>query len=478
MFNQESLLTFILLFQPILSLIIITSKNFSEFESLKIAYNQSLINFAHSTLLQHYFDFNNSNYQFLFSIKGHLFGIDGISIWLIWLTNLLMPILYQQSYKSTTIWVKRYIINQIQLNFLSIFVFLIQDIVFFFISFEAILIPMFYLIGFFGSRNKKLSAVYQFFQYTLLGSLFLFIGMTILYINTGSTDYQIILSNTFNLETQKILFLCFFISFAIKVPMLPFHIWLPLAHTEGNTTASVILAAIQLKQGTYGLLRFNLPLFPEATEYFQPFIILQAIQSIIYSCISALSLIDLKQVIAYSSIAHMNVTIIGLFSNNIHGLTGSYCYSISHGLVSAGQFQLVGIQYDRYHTRTIKYYRGLVLIMPMYITIFLIFTLSNQSFPGTFGFVSEFQIYYGSIFMNPIVTIFMVTVSFLQPIYFLWTFHKISYGTFSNYIPTLYTDITTKEINLLMPLLFWIIYLGINPSYIIGSIQYTLYNLL
>lgn len=357
-------------------------------------------------------------------------------------------------------------------------VFLALDLIYFFISFEAVLLPMFYQIGFFGSRNKKLSALIQFFLYTLFGSLFLFISIIFLYFISGTTEYPLLLSLNLDKSLQYILWLGFFISFAIKIPMIPFHIWLPLAHTEGNTSASVILAAILQKLGIYGFLRFSIPLFPEASQYFLPLITLLAIIGIIYSCISALSLIDLKQIIAYSSIAHMNITIIGIFSNNIHSLIGSYCYSISHGLVSGGLFLLVGLLYDRYHTRTLKYYRGLTYIMPIYITLFFIFNLSNLSQPGTFGFISEFLIYYGSIFLNPIITIFITLISFQLPIYFLWNYHKIAYGKFSNYLPILYNDITRKEIHLFLPLLFFIIYLGINPIFIIDNIQISLYNIL
>lgn len=463
---------------PLLTLFCLLIFNLSAFDAWKLSFYISLFNLVHSTQLLNYFDNTFTGYQFLISIKGHLQGIDGISLWLIWLTNLQMPILYLQSYKSVKIMQKQFLYSLILLNLLSLLVFLVLDLVLFFISFEAILIPMFYLIGYYGSRNKKLSAQYQFFLYTLFGSLFLFIAITLLYVYSGTTDYLLIVTNTYDRSTQLILFLCFFISFAIKIPITPFHIWLPLAHTEGNTTASVILAAILLKLGTYGLLRFNIPLFPEACEYFQPLVILQCIISIVYSCVSALSLIDQKQVIAYSSIAHMNVSIIGLFSNNQHGLQGSYSYSISHGLVSGGQFILVGMIYDRYHTRTLKYYRGLVLIMPMYVTLFLVFSQANLSFPGTFGFISEFQIYYGSQQMNPIVTIFISSVSFLQPIYFQWTYHKIAYGSFSNYQPVSHSDITRKEINLLLPLQFWIVYLGIYPNIITDNLLYSLFNVL
>ncbi len=446
--------------------------------SIRVSFNLSILNFIHSTIQLYLFDPLNPGFQFISTINGNMIGIDGISIWLIWLTNQLLPISLQQSYKSITIMTKKFLYCILLINFWSLMVFLVLDLIYFFISFEAVLQPMFFLIGYFGSRNKKLSALYQFFLYTLFGSYFLFVSIAFLYFVSGTTEYPILLSLELDRTTQYILWQGFFISFAIKVPMVPFHIWLPLAHTEGNTTASVILAAILLKLGTYGFLRFSLPLFPEACEFFLPLVTLLAILGIIYSCISALSLIDLKQVIAYSSIAHMNITIIGIFSNNIHGLVGSYCYSISHGLVSGGLFMLVGVQYDRYHTRTLKYYRGQTFIMPIYITLFLIFTLSNLSLPGTFGFASEFLIYYGSVFLNPIVTVIITLISFQLPIYFLWAYHKMAYGTFSNHLPVQYDDVTRKEIHLFMPLLFFIVYLGLNPYQIIDSIQVSLYNIL
>jgi proton-translocating NADH-quinone oxidoreductase chain M len=256
--------------------------------------------------------------------------------------------------------------------------------------------------------------------------------------------------------------------------MFPFHIWLPLAHTEGNTTASIILAAILLKLGSYGFIRFLLPLFPDASLFFSPLVLILAILSIIYSCLAALSLIDLKQIIAYSSIAHMNVSIIGIFSNNIHGLLGSYIYSISHGLISTGLFLLLGLLYDRYHTRNFIYYRGLILFMPIFTFFLLLFSLFNISIPGTSGFISEFLIYYGSLIKNPIITIIITLVSFFLPLYFIYTFHKISYGQLSIYLPTLFNDITIKEFNLFIPLIFWIFYIGLNPSLIINTIELSL----
>lgn len=221
---------------------------------------------------------------------------------------------------------------------------------------------------------------------------------------------------------------------------------------------------------TYGFMRYSLPLFPMASEYFLPLILMLAIISVIYSCITALSLIDLKQIVAYSSIAHMNVGVIGIFSNDLHGISGAFLYSIAHGCVSGGLFLLVGMIYDRYHTRTIKYYRGLVLFMPIYIVLLLLFSLSNLSFPLSLGFIAEFMIYISTIEISPIITILVSTVSVLLPIYFIWTSQRISFGSLSNYLPTLYQDINIKEFHQLFPLLFLTIFFGINPSLILESI--------
>jgi NADH:ubiquinone oxidoreductase subunit 4 (subunit M) len=229
--------------------------------------------------------------------------------------------------------------------------------------------------------------------------------------------------------------------------MIPFHIWLPLAHTEGNTSASIILAALILKIGTYGIMRFLLPFFPFAFKFLFPFLTTLALIGIIYSCISAFSLIDLKQVIAYSSIAHMNVGILGLISNSIYGIVGNYIYGISHGLISTGCFILVGILYERFHTRTIKYYRGLAIVFPLFSLFYLLFSLANISFPGTSGFLSEILIYLSLIIKtsNIYIGLFIASVSFLLPIYFMKTLHQIIYGRISNYIPIIPMDLTIKE---------------------------------
>jgi proton-translocating NADH-quinone oxidoreductase chain M len=311
-----------------------------------------------------------------------------------------------------------------------------------------------------------------------MGSLFLLLAIIVLIIQTGTTDYQVLLTIPFNTTQQTYLWFAFFIALAVKMPMIPFHIWLPQAHTEAPTGGSVILAAILLKLGTFGFLRYSIPLFPEASAYFTPLVCVLAIIGVLYSCISALSLIDLKQIIAYSSIAHMNVSMIGLFSNDLNGLSGCYLYSISHGFISAGLFLLVGVLYDRYHTRTLKYYRGLVLIMPLYILIFFIFTLMNISFPGTLSFIAEMFIYISALTISPFVVLLVSLVSIFLPIYLIWTYHKIAYGSLSNYLYSIYQDITIKEFHLFLPLFFLTLFYGIFPHLILNTIELPLLAIL
>lgn len=467
---------FLLLLFPLISILFIYL--FNQSKCYHIALNFSILNFLHISYIIHLFDSLTSNFQFQLFTTYITLGIDGISLWLIWLINILMIILILYSWKNIKINIKLFLYNLFLINLFSIAVFLVLDILFFFICFEFILIPMFYFIGFFGSRNKKFAALYQLILYTIFSSLPLIINIIILYNLTGTTDYQILLTIPMSINIQYLLWIGFFISFAIKIPIFPFHIWLPLVHTEGNTIASIILAAILLKLGSYGLLRFLLPLFPDANLFFFPFILILAILSIIYSCLAALSLIDLKQIIAYSSIAHMNISLIGILTNNLNGLLGCYIYNISHGLISTGLFLLIGLLYDRYHTKNFIYYRGLIMIMPLFSILLLLFSLFNISFPGTSGFISEFLIYYGSIIYNPLITIIISLVSFFLPLYFISIYHKITYGQLSIYLPILYSDISIKEINLFLPLIFWIIYIGLHPSLIINTIELSLNSIL
>lgn len=260
--------------------------------------------------------------------------------------------------------------------------------------------------------------------------------------------------------------------------MAPFHIWLPYVHTEAPTSGSVLLAALLLKLGTYGILRFCIPLFPIATLYYSPLIWVLSIISILYSCIVALSLIDLKQIIAYSSIAHMNLCLIGLFSNDLYGLQGAYFASISHGFISSALFFIVGFLYDRFHTRILKYFRGLVLFLPLIITFLFIFILSNSGFPGSAGFIGELFIYLSTLNLNPLLSLLVTLLAILLPIYTIWTFNKISFGRISNYFPYLSQDLTFKEFHILLPLLIASIYFGLQPNLILDTLLLPLTALL
>ena len=276
------------------------------------------------------------------------------------------------------------------LEFFLLQVFCVLDIFLFYIFFESVLLPMFLIIGVWGSRKRKIKAAYQFFLYTLIGSLFTLLAILTIYFETGTTDLQTLWNFTFSFERQVVLWIAFFLSFAIKIPMIPFHIWLPEAHSEAPTAGSIILAGILLKLGGYGFLRFSLPLLPEASVYFTPFVYILSLAAIIYASLTTIRQIDLKKIIAYSSISHMGVVTLGLFSYNLEGLEGSLFLMLSHGLVSSALFFCIGILYERYHTRILKYYSGLVYVMPLFVTYFLFLTFIKCIFKFAIFAVSSY----------------------------------------------------------------------------------------
>jgi proton-translocating NADH-quinone oxidoreductase chain M len=305
-------------------------------------------------------------FDWLPSSNLHLFlGIDGISLFFIILSTFLVSICILNSWSSVAIYEKEYYLCFLLILVFLIFVFSVLDVLVFYIFFESILIPMFIIIGVWGSRTRKIKAAYQFFLYTLVGSVLMLLAIFLIYFETGTTDFQLLLNFHFSEKKQLVLWLAFFASFAIKVPMIPFHIWLPEAHVEAPTAGSVILAGILLKMGTYGLLRFSLSLFPIACVYFSPFVYLLSVIAVIYTSCSTLRQIDLKKIIAYSSVAHMGFVTIGIFSCNICGVEGSLLIMLSHGFISSGLFLCIGVLYDRHHTRLIKYYAGVARVMPM-----------------------------------------------------------------------------------------------------------------
>ena len=456
---------------PILNILAIWLACTKTREVIYVSLAFSIIQLIQTLIIMAWFDPASGGIQFIFLGK---LGIDGISQWLVWLVSMLMPIVILSTWKtipgikgnkkellSTSKWFQTLLVL---IGFWSIAVFTVLDLLLFYISFEGVLIPMYFQITFYGSRNRKMHASYQFFIYTLFGSQFLFLAQLLLYLETGTTDYQTLLTTPINQDKQYLLWQAFFICFAVKVPVYPFHIWLQTTHVEAPTPASVILAAIQLKLGTYGFLRYSIPLFPHATIFFRPLVMILCTISVLYSCIAALSQIDLKVIIAYSSQGHCNTGLLALFSNDIQGICAAVYFMISHGLVSSGLFLLVGVLYDRYHTRTIRYYRGLVMIMPLYVLFLLLFSLANVAVPGTAGFIGEFMSFIGLFHMNPFIAFLVSSAIVLAPSYMLWTLHRLSYGAFTPYISLIASDLTRKEFHLFLPQLFFIFYQGLYPQ--------------
>jgi hypothetical protein len=372
---------------------------------------------------------------------------------------------------------KEYAIVLTFLNLLLLLVFSVLDVLFFYIFFEAILIPMYLMIGLWGSRERKVRAVYLFFFYTLIGSLCMLLGLLYIYNLTGTLNFEYLLTYKFTFEQQYWLWLAFFLSFASKIPVFPLHVWLPEAHVEAPTVGSVLLAGILLKLGVYGFLRFSLNLFPEASLFFSPFVYLLSVLGIIYGSMSAIRQTDLKRIIAYSSVAHMNLVTMGIFSFNIVGIEGSIMQSISHGFVSGAMFLLVGILYDRYHSRLLYYYGGLVHMMPVYAVLFLIFTMANIALPGTSSFVGEFLLLTGIYKVNILASVISALGVILCGAYSLWLYNRVIFGNLKINHTLLFKDITFRELSILFPLLVLVFLMGIYPTFFLNFIHISSSNL-
>ena len=322
---------------------------------------------------------------------------------------------------------------------------------------------MFLIIGLWGSRQRKIHAAYQFFFFTLLGSIIMLLGIIVIYVEMGTSDIQVLIHTTFTYERQLFLWFAFFCSFAVKVPMIPVHIWLPEAHVEAPTAGSVILAGILLKLGVYGIIRILIPMFPDAMIYFTPLVFTMCIIGIIYSAATTIRQIDLKKTIAYSSVAHMNYAMLGLFTNNGQGIEGCLYFMLGHGVVSSALFLCIGMLYDRYHTRNILYYGGLVHVMPVYSIFFLIFVLANIGLPGTVNFIGEFLVMVGVWRSNTIVIFFGSIGMILGAVYAIWMYNRIVFGAIRFYSLEYFVDINRREFLVLAPLVFLVFFMGIYP---------------
>ena len=404
-------------------------------------------------------------------------GIDGISLFFLLLTTLLIPICIITGWETIKMDIKKYLISFLAMEFFLIGVFCVLDLLLFYIFFESVLIPMFVIIGVWGSRERKIRAAYFFFLYTLLGSVLMLLSILYVYYQVGTTDYEVLLTFSFSPLEQKIMWFSFFASFATKVPMVPVHLWLPEAHVEAPTAGSVILAGVLLKLGTYGFIRFSFALFPEACFYFSPFVYSMSVVGIIYTSFTAIRQSDFKRIIAYTSVAHMNLVMLGLFSFNVIGLEGAVLQSLSHGFVASALFLIIGVVYDRHHTRMVKYYGGLVHTMPLYITVFLFFTMANIGLPGTGSFVGEFLILAGSFKSNTTITFLGATGMIIGGCYSLWLFNRIAYGNLKTQYFNNYLDLTKREILIFFPLLLGTLVMGVYPSIFLNSIHFSI-NLL
>ena len=401
-------------------------------------------------------------------------GVDGISVLFVMLTTFLMPLVIAACW-DVTYRVKEYMIAFLVLETLMIGVFTALDLVLFYVFFEAGLIPMFLIIGIWGGK-ERIYASFKFFLYTFLGSVLMLVAMIAMYVDAGTTDIPTLLNHQFGSDTfslagiqivggmQTLLWVAFFASFAVKMPMWPVHTWIPDAHVQAPTAGSVVLAAILLKMGGYGFLRFSLPMFPVASDLLAPFVLWISAIAIVYTSLVALAQKDMKKLIAYSSVAHMGFVTMGIFAANQQGLDGAIFQMLSHGFISGALFLCVGVIYDRMHTREIDAYGGLVNRMPAYALIFMLFTMANVGLPGTSGFVGEFLTLMGVFQVNTWVAAVAATGVILSAAYALWLYRRVVMGDLIKESLKSITDMTLRERAIFAPLVFMTLLLGVYPS--------------
>jgi NADH-quinone oxidoreductase subunit M len=435
-----------------------------------IALGTTIVTFLLSLVMLTGFDAANPGFQFVEKLNwlgggiSYHMGVDGISILFVVLTTALMPFAIGASWESVESRVAEYMIAFLVLETMMIGVFCALDLVLFYVLFEGGLIPMFLIIGIWGGK-RRVYASFKFFLYTFTGSVLMLLAIMSMYWYAGTTDIAELLANGhFPPAMQTWLWLAFFASFAVKMPMWPVHTWLPDAHVEAPTAGSVILAAILLKMGGYGFLRFSLPMFPNATEMFAPLIFVMSVVAIIYTSLVALAQEDMKKLIAYSSVAHMGFVTMGIFTLTHQGVEGGIFQMLSHGVVSGALFLCVGVVYDRMHTREIAAYGGLVNRMPVYAALFLLFTLANVGLPGTSGFVGEFLTLLSAFLTNSWIAIFATTGVILSAAYALFLYRRIIFGALVKPSLQAIQDLSAREIALLAPLAVVTIVLGVYPK--------------
>ena len=441
----------------------------------------SLLTFLLSLKLWILFDSLTSDFQLTYQIAllpsenlGGMFnlsfgfGVDGLNLWLIILTTFLTPISLLANWQQAGNYSKHYSIIFLTIEVILLIAFSARDVLVFYLFFEAVLIPFFLLIGIFGSKPRNIRAAYKVFIFTLVGSLPMLVGILIVYFECGSLDWEILSRSYFSPNRQIILWILWFISFGVKTPLVPLHNWLPETHTNAPTGGSIVLAGILLKLGTYGFLRWSLTLFPFASVYFSPFVYLICLIGIVYVSLITLRQIDIKKVIAYSSIAHMSCCILGMFSFNTIGLEGSLLMMVGHGIISPGLFLCAGLLYDRHKTRIIHYYGGLARTMPVFSIMFFILTMANLGLPIISAtFVAEFLILTSIFLVNKLVAILATTTICLTGAYAIFLYVRICFGNLKMDYISNYCDLNRREFAILSPFVLLSILIGISPDVIL-----------
>ena len=469
----------ILLILPVIGILLLTfisSNSESDVNLKQTALWVSFLNFIISLVVLFNFNQLDPNFQFvekyywLGDTISYQVGVDGISILFVVLTTFLVPICILASYNNIKFSMKEYLIAFLALETFMIGVFISMDLILFYLFFEGGLIPMFLIIGIWGGE-RRIYSTFKFFLYTLAGSVFMLLAVIFMYWEVGTSSIPVLLQHEFSYNNQIILWLAFFASFVVKIPMWPFHTWLPDAHVEAPTAGSVILAGVLLKLAGYGFIRFSITMFPDASHYFAPMIYALSIIAIIFTSLIALVQEDMKKLIAYSSVAHMGFVTLGIFTFTIQGIEGAIIQMISHGIVSAALFLCVGVVYDRIHTREIERYGGLVNRMPLYSFSFMIFILASLGLPGTSGFVGEFLVLLSIFSVNTYFAVFATTGVILAATYSLWLYRKIIFGQLIKDDLKDILDLSFREIVIFVPLILLTIGIGIYPIPILEIIE-------
>jgi len=478
-----TVITFLPLVGVAMLLLLVRGEKSDSNSAKQIALLTSVATFLISLALWTGFDTTTADFQFVekaewlpgVGVNYHM-GIDGISMLFVLLSTLLTPICILSAWDAIKVRVKEYMISFLILETMMIGMFCALDMMLFYVFFEGVLIPMFIIIGVWGGKNR-IYAAFKLFLYTLLGSVLMLVAMMAMYWDAGSFDIPTLMAHNFPAHMQTWIWLAFFASFAVKVPMWPVHTWLPDAHVQAPTAGSVILAGVLLKMGGYGFLRFSIPMMPIASADFTPLIYTLSIIAIIYTSLVALVQEDMKKLIAYSSIAHMGFVTIGAFTGNIQGIEGSIFTMLSHGVVSAALFLIVGVIYDRIHTRDIAAYGGLVDRMPKYALIFMLFMMASVGLPGTSGFVGEILVLVGIFQVNQWVAALAATGAILGAAYSLYLYRRVIFGTLTKESLKSILDMNRREVLVFAPLIVLTLFAGVYPQPFLDVMHASVENL-